>query len=98
MTDQAFQADLLREGFEEIAARTTAADVFNAPHSHPFDVRGQVLAGAITLAWDGKERSFRSGEVFTMAAGCQHSERYGSEGATILSGRRKVAAEVAQKA
>ncbi len=89
MTDQNFQAGLLRDGFAEIVTKTTPANVYNPPHSHPFDVSAQVLAGTITLVSEGKERIYRSGDTFSMKSGCEHSERYGAEGATILSGRRQ---------
>jgi hypothetical protein len=42
----------------------------------------------MTLASDGASRTYRAGEVFEMAAGCEHSERYGPEGARTLVGRK----------
>ena len=87
MDQQDFQTSLTRDGVAEIATKTTAAGVYNAPHSHPFDVRARVLAGAITLVSEGQERTYRAGDSFAMKSGCEHSERYGAEGATIISGR-----------
>jgi hypothetical protein len=46
-------------------------------------VRALVLAGDITLTYEGRSRTFRSGEVFETTAGCEHHEQYGPDGATI---------------
>jgi quercetin dioxygenase-like cupin family protein len=68
---------------------TTSGAKVNPEHSHPFDVRAMVLKGALTLSCDGQSRTYRQGEIFTMARGCLHSESYGGQGAVVLVGRRK---------
>ena len=54
------------------------------PHSHPFDARVLILAGAFTLAAQGQSRTFYPGEHFEVAAGCIHSQQYGPEGTAFL--------------
>ena len=87
MDQQTFEADLKRDGYEAYTNTTPGAKV-NPEHSHPFDVRAMELQGALTLSTGGKTTTYRSGEVFTMARGCLHSESYGPEGAVILAGRK----------
>jgi hypothetical protein len=46
----------------------------------------------VTLTSQGQSRTYRAGEIFEMAAGCEHSERHGPEGTKCLVGRRHAAA------
>jgi quercetin dioxygenase-like cupin family protein len=88
MDKAAFSAQLTREGFDEIETRTMAPNVYNPVHSHAFEVRALMLSGELTLGWDNQQRTFVAGEVFAMAPGCEHTEWFGSEGATYLVGRK----------
>lgn len=88
MDRQVFEAELKREGYDEILTGNTQGPKHNAEHSHPYDVKAMVIDGAITLAWEGKTQTFRPSEVFTMARGCLHTETFGPEGAATLVGRK----------
>jgi len=88
MQPAAFEADLHRDGFDEIDTRALPAAPPNAEHSHPFAVRALVLEGDITLTVAGAARTYRSGEVFTMAPGCRHAEAVGPAGVRYMVGRR----------
>lgn len=88
MHENEFRAGLAKDGFSEVALKTTPANVHNHAHAHEFEVRGLVLAGELTLSWQGKQNTYRAGEVFTMAAGCEHTEQFGPQGATTLAGRK----------
>lgn len=88
MDRQAFEADLRKDGYDEILTSTTPGAKFNAEHAHPFDVKAMVLDGAITLGWNGQTQTFRPGEVFTMERGCLHTETFGPEGVVSLVGRK----------
>jgi quercetin dioxygenase-like cupin family protein len=84
-----FETELERDGFLEIEMKTVGPNVSIEEHTHPYDVRALVLEGDVTLRFDGKEQTCRAGDSLTMAAGCAHTETYGSRGVTYLVGRRK---------
>ena len=82
-------AETLRIGqFNEVLEKSLPANEHNAAHSHEFDVRALLTQGEIRLTVDGVTTPFRDGEIFTLAAGCEHVEDVGSEGMTYLVGRR----------
>ena len=74
-----------RDGYD-VATRQVMPDISRSPHAHPFDARGLILAGELTLTWEGQTHTFRVGEIFDIPAGCIHSEQYGSETSTLLPG------------
>ena len=77
-----------RDGYREIDTMQRMPNVSRPPHAHPFDARGFILAGELTLTWEGQTYTFRVGETFDMPAGCVHSEQWGPEATTFLVGRR----------
>jgi quercetin dioxygenase-like cupin family protein len=77
-----------REGYLEVVTRQVMPNVSKPPHAHPFDARALMLAGELTLTWEGQTHTFRVGETFDMPAGCVHSEQFGPEETTFLLGRR----------
>ena len=85
-----FKQELVRDGFEG-AMRTMAPDIHNAAHSHPFEVRALMLSGELQLTFEGRTQVCRTGDIFTMRAGCEHEEQFGPEGATYLAGRKQPA-------
>ncbi len=87
-----FKAELAQDGYTEIDTRTIEPNLFNSAHSHPFHVRAQMLEGELTLSWEGTQRTFRAGEIFTMAAGCEHTEWFGAAGAKYIVGRKAAGA------
>jgi quercetin dioxygenase-like cupin family protein len=84
-----FETALKRAGYLDVETKQLMPGVVTQPHSHPFDVRALVLDGEITLVSKGESRTYRAGEIFEMAAGCEHSERHGPEGIKYLVGRRR---------
>jgi quercetin dioxygenase-like cupin family protein len=76
------------EGYLEVETQVRMPNVSRAPHAHPFDARGLIVAGELTLTWAGRPHTFRAGETFDMPAGCVHSEHWGLEATTVLVGRR----------
>jgi quercetin dioxygenase-like cupin family protein len=92
MNESEFKAALLQEGFDDIEVRTIAANVHNKEHAHAFDVRALLLAGELTLSAQGKHTTYRAGDIFTLAANCEHVEQFGAQGATYLVGRWHVRA------
>ena len=89
MNAQDFEAALRRDGYSEIDTRKQVPGLENAAHSHPFDVRALMLAGELTLGFEGKVQVCRAGDIFTMKAGCEHTEKFGTEGASYIAGRRQ---------
>lgn len=87
-----FENSLRAAGYREIETKQLPADTHNAEHDHSFDVRALVLDGDITLTVAGEARTYREGEIFTMAAGCRHVEDIGAEGVRYRVGRRRAQA------
>ena len=77
-----------RDGYLEVETKQIMPNVSTPPHAHPFDARGLILAGELTLTWEGQTHTFRVGDTFDMPASCVHSEQYGPEETTFLLGRR----------
>jgi quercetin dioxygenase-like cupin family protein len=88
-----FETAARADGYAEVARREWEPNRVVPDHTHPFDARVLVLDGEVTLTMEGRSRTCRAGEVFEVAAGVVHSERYGPDGARFLSGRRRVAAQ-----
>jgi len=57
-----------RDGYLEVETIQRMPNVSRAPHAHPFDARGFILAGELTLTWEGQTYTFRAGETFDMPA------------------------------
>jgi quercetin dioxygenase-like cupin family protein len=88
MDTRGFEAALVQDGYRDIETKTLRGDYRAREHSHAFDVRALVLAGEITLTWNGAARSFATGDVFTKEAGCPHAEAAGPDGVRYVVGRR----------
>jgi quercetin dioxygenase-like cupin family protein len=87
-----FETELRAHGYAEMVDRRMDANAVNPEHAHEFDAQLLVLEGAMTIACEGQERTYRAGDTFSMAAGCRHGERAGADGARYLAGRRYPAA------
>ena len=84
-----FESELRNEGFQEVLTKSLDAGTHNEEHHHPFEVKALVLEGEITLTVAGDARTYRPGEVFTMASGCKHVEDVGAAGVRYVAGRRR---------
>ena len=56
MDTTGFEAALVKDGYKDIETKALRSDYRAREHSHPFDVRALVLAGEITLTWNGDAR------------------------------------------
>jgi quercetin dioxygenase-like cupin family protein len=83
-----FEAQLKRDGYIEIEAKSLPPRPANDEHGHSYAVRGLVLSGAFTVTQDNVSKTYRSGEIFSVSAGRDHSEEIGPEGAEVLVGRK----------
>lgn len=87
-TFEAFQADAIAAGFDEVLERRWAPDTVVNTHTHPFGVEAVVTQGEMWLTFDGSTRHLTPGASFTLAPDVPHAERYGAEGATYWAARR----------
>jgi quercetin dioxygenase-like cupin family protein len=88
MDRQKFEAQLKQDGYTEIEAKFLQPRPANDEHGHPFAVRGLVLAGAFTVKQNNLARTYRPGEIFSVAADLDHTEEIGPDGAEVLVGRK----------
>ena len=88
MNSAKFEANLAQEGYTEIVNREMGANKVVDEHDHPFDARLLILEGELTITSEGNTTTYRTGDEFSMAAGCRHVEQSGSEGARYIVGRR----------
>lgn len=87
-TFEAFRAEALMRGCDEVLERHWAPHTELPEHTHPFEACALVVRGEMWLACESGERHLLAGDSFQLAAGVLHTERYGPEGATYWVGRR----------
>ncbi len=87
-----FAAILKTEGFNEVLSRSLRPGHAVPEHTHPFDAKLLVTAGAFTLTRAGIATTYGPGEVFSVPAGRRHAELAGPDGARYIAGRRHQAA------
>jgi len=88
MNRQEFEACLKEDGYTEIEAKVLQPRPVNEEHGHPFAVRGLVLSGAFTVTQRNVAKTYGAGEIFSVAAGQDHSEEVGPDGAEVMVGRK----------
>jgi len=88
MNTSDFEASRRAEGYADFERKRLPNTYASTLHVHPFDVAALVLDGEITLTCGGKPRTYRRGEIFTMAQGAEHFETVGAEGVEYIAGRR----------
>ena len=88
MNKEEFEARLKEDGYTDIEAKSLQLRPPNDQHGHPFAVRGLVLSGAFTVTQSSITKTYRAGEIFSVAAGEDHSEEIGPDGAEVVVGRK----------
>ena len=85
-----FEQKLKTEGYTELFDRHMEAGGTGPEHSHEFDALLLVLKGEMTIACNGKPKTFRAGDVCSVPAGTLHTEQFGSgsEGVDYLAAWR----------
>lgn len=83
-----FEAGLKADGYKEIETKWMDPRPANGEHGHHFSVRGLVLEGEFIVTLEGKERSYRPGEIFIVDEGRLHFEAVGPTGARVMVGRK----------
>jgi len=84
---EAFTAQSLDEGFDEVLVREWQADLVLDTHTHPFDASVLVVRGSYSLTVGDEVRQLKAGDSFRLARNVPHAEHYGPEGATIWVAR-----------
>lgn len=79
MTIEEFITACSRDGFSEVVRKTWPAGTVVSDHSHAWDARLLVVAGAMELTIGGVPRSHRPGDTCEVARDQVHAERYGSD-------------------
>ncbi|WP_428492620.1 cupin domain-containing protein [Rhodopila sp.] len=82
-----FEAAVRREGYD-IRDGEIKPDEHRKSHAHDFDARLFVLDGHLTLVRGDQRETFGPGDSCTVAAGTQHEEHTGADGARYLAARR----------
>jgi AraC-like ligand binding domain len=85
---EAFRADALAAGFDEVLERRWAPDTVLESHTHAFAVEAVVTQGEMWLTCEGHTRHLTPGGRFALAPDIPHAERYGPQGATYWAARR----------
>ena len=88
MNIDTFSEQLRHEGFAEITTVEREPGGGLGDHAHPFEAKALIVAGEITITVGGRSATYRAGEIFHLANGVQHEERYGPAGVRYLVGRR----------
>lgn len=86
---EAFEAEALADGFDEVLVREWAPGQVVDTHTHPFALRVVVVRGGLSLSVDGLTRTVGAGERFELPLEAPHAEAYGPEGATFWVARRR---------
>ncbi|MDF1750984.1 MAG: hypothetical protein P1V34_19145 [Alphaproteobacteria bacterium] len=86
--EAAFRAKAQQDGFCDPLQKVVEADRFNAPHSHDDTLFLFIQAGQLTVDKPDGSVIGTPGKTITVAAGLDHTEQAGPEGATILVARR----------
>jgi hypothetical protein len=87
-TFEAFEAQALAQGFDEVLERVWAPATVVTSHTHPFALRALVVRGEMWLTVGDDVRHLRPGDEFALDGQVSHAERYGAEGATYWVARR----------
>ena len=85
---EAFRADALAAGFDEVLERAWPPGTVLDTHTHSFDVQAVVVRGEMWLTQGGRTEHLRAGSRFSLAREVPHAERYGAEGAAYWVARR----------
>jgi quercetin dioxygenase-like cupin family protein len=87
MDRTAFEAAQRQEG-REVVVVTMQPNQVKPEHTHDFEARVMVVAGAMTVDYGDRQQIYNEGDTFTVPLGHRHAEHAGPSGATYVAGRR----------
>lgn len=85
---EVFEAEARAAGFSETLVRQWAPGMELETHTHAFDADAVVTDGEMWLTCESGTRHLMPGDTFSLAHAVPHSEKYGSQGATVWVARR----------
>ncbi len=88
MDETAFRAELAQQGYADPVEVVRDANLATTEHTHEHSVSALIIDGEISVITADGTTTCRSGDTFTLASGVPHYERYGAQGARILTGKR----------
>ena len=88
MYEEQFRERAQEAGYGDFQAKDYGPGHDGPLHTHPFSVRLRVVRGQFTLAFEDGATDYRPGDVCELGAHVLHTERAGSEGASLLLAKR----------
>ena len=88
MNTETFTAEAKAAGYAEFYEREFNAAPMDGEHTHDFDARVMVTAGAITLTIEGERKVYQPGDWCEVLAGTVHEEEVGTGGVTLYVAKR----------
>ncbi len=83
-----FEADALRDGFDDVVLREWHPGYMMAEHAHDYAVKARVVKGDLWVKCGERLQRCAVGEFFELDAGALHSEGCGPQGASFWAARR----------
>ncbi len=90
MLEEQFRQQLREKGYDEGQFKRFAPNTDDSMHTHDFSVMLLVVSGEFTLVQNDASTTYQPGDVCELAAGVEHTERTGAEGARVLIGKKSV--------
>ena len=88
MNEQEFAQAVTALGFSKPERFTREANLYNAEHTHDFDVEAFIVSGQLAVTTAEGTTICRAGDRFSLACGIPHQEQYGPDGACVLVAKR----------
>jgi quercetin dioxygenase-like cupin family protein len=87
MNEQEFRELLAANGFETVVLVEREPGSLDL-HTHPFEARGWVMEGELTIVSGHGTQHCGPGDSFHLAMNEPHTEGYGPQGVRYLAGRK----------
>ena len=88
MSESIFREEIKTQGFAEPELVEREPNLYNAEHSHEFDVSVFIVSGELTVTTPDGVTTCQAGDRFALNGGIVHTEQYGPEGTKVLVGKR----------
>lgn len=88
MNEDEFRSQLEAAGYGEATVTTYGPYADGEFHTHDFSAMLMVTDGEFRLVLEGETQTFTKGDWCEVPAGTVHYEQSGSEGASVLAGKK----------